>query len=126
MPDEIPDDLSELPELEPLDPAMVLHDLVTANAETMNELTQRGVQLQDSHTMVTTMLLQAVLEEILRRLGGEEAVIEVMTRVHLEIGPVLANAQSQVTRAVLTGGAGIPDGPASAYPPNRRQRRHGG
>ena len=107
-----PIDLDELPDLEPgtdgggeaFDPVMELSQLVNANALAMNELGQDGVQLQDSHTMVTQMINGALLEEILRSLAGEGAVTRVLLTAHQQIADVLSTAKSQVAQAKLMQG----------------------
>jgi hypothetical protein len=84
----------------------MLQRLVDMNAGAMNNLTAQGVELRDAHTLVSNVILQTFVEEILRRIGGEIAVVETGTRAHEQIRTMLAGAEQQITRAKLTGGLG--------------------
>lgn len=134
LPDE---ELSTLPDLgapsledvfaqtgsEMLDPVILLTDLISENGGLMNELSQSGVELRDAHSLVSSLIVQAFLEEILRLLGGEESVVRVGIKVHQDVGPMLANAKSQVSRAKLAAPGGAID-PRNMNG-NRAARRHG-
>ena len=110
-----PVDLSGLPDVEPgpdgggevWDPVMELSSLLHFNAEKMNALGQQGVQLNDSHPMLSTMVTNALLEEILRTVGGEGAVTRILLDTHRQIADTLAVAEKQVAQAKLM--QGVPE-----------------
>lgn len=110
-----PVDLSDLPEIEPgpdgggegFDPVLELSQLMNANALAMNELGQQGVKLDDSHPMITSLVVGALLEEILRCLAGEGAVTRVLLTTHQQIADLLTTAASQVAQAKLMAGASV-------------------
>src|SRR5258708_3376069 len=91
------DPLAELPEIEPgpdgggaaYDPVLGLTERMPANAVKMNELGQGGVVLQDQHPMVTAMITNALLEQILTAVAGEGAVTRVLLSTHQQIADLL-------------------------------------
>lgn len=107
----LPTDFEDLPDLphpgdalsEPEDRVLLLQDLIQENGGAMNELSQQGVALNDAHSLISNMILQSFLEEILRRLAGEAAVVDVGITVHRQIGPLLAQARSQLSSAKTRG-----------------------
>ena len=112
----IPDGLDGLPDVTPdpdgggpeFDPVMELHKLTTETAERLNALTAQGVNLQDGHTMVTALIQSALLEEILRTIGGEGAVTRALLTIHQQIADMLTDAEGQVRRAKLASPGGLP------------------
>lgn len=110
----MPDDpLADLPEIEPrpdgggeaYDPLLELTKLTQSNAQRMNDLAKEGVQLQDSHPMVTMNISNALLEEILKQVAGEGTVVRVLLETHQQIADMLTNAEQSVRRAKIVGGA---------------------
>jgi hypothetical protein len=112
-------DIPDLTGVAEPDPVILLHDMVRANALAMNALSQQGVELRDSHSLITSMITQAFLEAVLQRLGGEEAVVAVGIAAHEQIATVLEGAKTQVTHAQLT----APPGASAAINGNRATRR---
>jgi hypothetical protein len=116
------------PEVPGFDPVLELAMLQQTNGERLGALTAQGVNLQDSHTMVTTMIQGAILEEILRNVAGEGAITRVLLQTHQHIADLLTSAEDQVSRAKLTAGA---QGPLPSVAQllgkggNRAARRHG-
>jgi hypothetical protein len=112
------DDLTDLPDLsiepgpagggEGYDPVLELHKLTAKCAEGLNALTQQGVNLQDSHTMITQLLQTAMLEEILRTVGGEGAVTRTLLKVYEQMDGMISTAESQVRQAKLAAPGGMP------------------
>ena len=118
------DTLPDLPDILPgpdgggegYDPVIELHNLLTSNAEGMNRLVGEGVNLNDAHPLITTIITNALLEEVLRTVAGEETVVRTLLTAHQQIATMLAGAQSQVTRAKLAN-------PGVQLNGNRAQRR---
>jgi hypothetical protein len=104
------------------DPVILLMDLIRGNAQTMSELSGRGAKLDDSHPLISIMIIQEMLESILRAVAGEGEVVAAGIRVHQQIANTLAAAKSQVTQAQLT----APMSPAAQMNGNRAQRRRHG
>lgn len=131
----LPDDAPDLPDLSGfgvgeeeraadavVDPVIALTELVAENGKALGQLTAEGVAIADSHTLVSNMIVQGFLEEILRRIAGEEVVVQLAIRIHRdEIAPMLVKARSQVTQAKIASGAGVPAG--NGINPNRAARR---
>jgi hypothetical protein len=99
------------------DPVTELATLTMANAGRMNELAKGGVMLQDSHTMITMQLLTAMVEEVLRIVGGDGAVTRVLLAAHQQIADMLTNAESQVRQAKIA--AGVPQHNGRVTKPGR-------
>jgi hypothetical protein len=97
------DALPDAPEGEPFDPLAELSLLTQANAMQMNELMNQGVVLNDSHPMITQMIHGALLEEILRTVAGDGAVVRILLETHQQIADVLKNAESQIRKAKIVG-----------------------
>jgi hypothetical protein len=130
----LPDDAPDLPDLSGfgvgderapdavVDPVIVLTELVAENGKALGQLTAEGVAIADSHTLISSMIVQGFLEEILRRLAGEEVVVQLAIRIHRdEIAPMLVKARSQVTQAKLAPTTAMPS--LNGVQPNRAQRR---
>lgn len=94
---------------EAYDPVMELSLLLGGNAERMNTLSQQGVVFNDAHPMITSMISNALLEEILRRFAGEGAVTQVLLTTHQQIADMLTTGEQQVAAARTRSKLAVPE-----------------
>lgn len=124
-------DLSDLPDLpDAVDgpdvddtvetsPVIEREQLGQSNAERLGRLVQQGVMLNDASSLTTAMMQNALLEEIVRHVAGDEAAEVAMLNAQKVIADFLDQAESQVRKAQLAAPGQVPgDG-------NRASRRRG-
>jgi len=128
-------DLSDLPDLPDAVNGPDVDDTVTAspmiereqlaqsNSTRIGALVQQGVVMQDASPMLTAIIQNALLEEIVRHVAGDEAAEMAMLNAQRVIGDFLEKAEEQVRRAKLAAPGQVPGDLPNG--PNRATRRRG-
>lgn len=131
MVDELSDlpDLTDTPEVHTVtpeadSPSLELQRLAQRNSERMAALSAKGAVMNDGHPLITSLVQNALLEEILQRVCGPAEATDALLTVQLRVAEFLDACESQVTKAILSAPAAVPP---SMQPGgnNRHTRRHG-